>query len=259
LPRTDWTRPGRRDQTWPRAKTVDPDQVARFAALAEEWWNPDGKFRPLHKFNPIRRDFIVSRIERHFGRDRERSLAGIRILDVGCGAGLLCEPLAERGADVVGIDATARNIEIARWHAANSGLSIDYRHCLAEHVFEAGERFDVVLNTEVVEHVADPEQFMKDCCDLVGPSGIMVVATLNRTLRSFLQAIVGAEYLLRWLPRNTHDWRRFLRPTEIAAMAGRHGLETTEVKGVAYNPLADQWHLSRDPSVNYMLLAAKAS
>jgi 2-polyprenyl-6-hydroxyphenyl methylase/3-demethylubiquinone-9 3-methyltransferase len=251
----------RLDQTWPQAKTVDPEQVARFTALAEEWWNPDGKFRPLHKFNPIRRDFIVTRIAHHFGREPGpgATLAGLRILDVGCGAGLLCEPLAEHGAGVVGIDATARNIEIAKWHAAKSGLSIDYRHCLAEHVIETGERFDVVLNTEVVEHVADPEQFMKDCCDLVEPGGIMVVATLNRTLRSFLQAIVGAEYLLRWLPRNTHDWRRFLRPAEIAAMAGRHGLETTEVTGVAYNPLADQWHLSRDPGVNYMLLAAKAS
>ena len=249
----------RLDRPWTRSKTVDPTEVARFTALAEEWWNPVGKFRPIHKFNPVRRDYIVQRIARHFDRDTTHgaAFAGLRILDVGCGAGLLCEPLAELGAVVVGIDATARNIEIARWHAAKSGLSVDYRHCLAEHVIESGERFDVVLNTEVVEHVADPEQFMKECCDLVEPGGIMIVATLNRTLRSFLLAIVGAEYVLRWLPKGTHDWRRFLRPEEIAAMASRHGLETTEVAGVSFNPLTDRWRVSGDPGVNYMLLAAK--
>jgi len=246
---------------WPQSKTVDPNEIARFTALAEEWWNPNGKFRPIHRFNPVRRDYIIDRITRHFGwhgKDKA-DFNGLKILDVGCGAGLLCEPLAERGAQVVGIDATARNIEIARWHAAQRELDLDYRHCLAEHVVETGECFDVVLNTEVVEHVADPEQLMKECCDLVKPGGILVVATLNRTLRSFLLAIIGAEYLLRWLPKGTHDWRRFLRPDEVRGMMERHGVETSEVIGVAFNPIAGRWRLSSDSSVNYMLLAVKAA
>lgn len=244
---------------WPQSKTVDPKEIARFTALAEEWWNPNGKFRPIHRFNPVRLDYIVDRITRHFGRDGgdEAGFTGLKILDVGCGAGLLCEPLAERGAHIVGIDATARNIEIARWHAAQRGLDVDYRHCLAEHVLKTGERFDVVLNTEVVEHVADPEQLMKECADLVMPGGILVVATLNRTLRSFLLAIIGAEYLLRWLPKGTHDWKRFLRPDEVRGMIERHGLESREVTGVSFNPIADRWRLSGDSSVNYMLLASK--
>ncbi len=246
-------------QPWPRSKTVDPDEIARFTALAEEWWNPNGKFRPVHRFNPVRRDYIVDRVARHFRRDSEddAALAGLRILDVGCGAGLLCEPLAQRGAQVVGVDATARNIEIAHWHAAQRGLAVDYRHSLAEHVIETGERFDVVLNTEVIEHVADPEQLMKECCDLVKPGGIMIVATLNRTARAFLLAIVGAEYVLRWLPKGTHSWRRFLRPREISAMIGKSGLKTIEVSGVSFNPIFDRWRLSGDVSVNYMLLAEK--
>jgi len=243
----------------PQSKTVDPIEIARFTALAEEWWNPNGKFRPIHRFNPVRRDYIVDRITHHFGRDGkdEAGFTGLKILDVGCGAGLLCEPLAERGAQVVGIDATARNIEIARCHAAQRGLDLDYRHCLAEHVVETGERFDVVLNTEVVEHVADPQQLMKECCDLVTPGGILAVATLNRTLRSFLLAIIGAEYLLRWLPKGTHDWRRFLRPDEVRGMIGHHALETSEVTGVTFNPITNRWRLSSDSSVNYMLLAVK--
>lgn len=244
---------------WPQSKTVDPNEIARFTALAEEWWNPNGKFRPIHMFDPVRRDYIADRIARHFRRDSEdeAALAGLSILDVGCGAGLLCEPLAERGAHVVGIDATARNIEIARWHAAQSRLDVDYRHCLAEHVIETSERFDVVLNTEVIEHVADPERLMKECCDLVKPGGVMIVATLNRTLRSFLLAIIGAEYVLRWLPKGTHDWKRFLRPSEIGAMIEPHGLEVSDVTGVSFSPVASRWRLSGDTSVNYMLLAVK--
>lgn len=249
----------RLDQPWPRANTVDPNEIARFTALAEEWWNPAGRFRVMHRFNPVRRDYIVERIARHFRRDTTNAacFAGLRILDVGCGAGLLCEPLAERGAEVVGIDATARNVEIARWHAAERGLTVDYRHCLAEHLTETGERFDVVLNTEVVEHVADPEQLMSQCCDLVSPGGLLIIATLNRTLRAFLLAIVGAEYVLKWLPKGTHDWRRFLRPGEVRAMIGRNGLDTGEVVGVSFNPIANRWRLSNNSSVNYMLLATK--
>ncbi len=251
----------RLSQPWPHAETVDPEEIARFTALADEWWDPKGKFRPIHRFNPVRQDYILDRIARHFHRDRnhDAALSGLRILDVGCGAGLLCEPLAERGAKVVGIDATARNVEIARWHAAQSGLDIDYRHCLAEHVLEVGETFDVVLNTEVVEHVADPEQLMKECSELVKPNGIMIVATINRTLRSFALAIVGAEYVLKWLPKGTHDWRRFLRPDEIRSMIESRGLEINGLTGVSFNPVSGRWRLSRDVSVNYMLLAAKPS
>jgi 2-polyprenyl-6-hydroxyphenyl methylase/3-demethylubiquinone-9 3-methyltransferase len=242
-----------------RSETIDPAEIERFSALAEEWWSPDGKFRVVHKFNPVRRDFIVDRIARHFDRRLSAAIPfdGLKILDVGCGAGLLCEPMAEQGANVVGIDATERNVEVARWHAAQVGLSIDYRHCLAANLLAANERFDVVLNTEVIEHVADPEQFMRDCCQLVKPGGLMVVATLNRTLRAFLLAIVGAEYVLRWLPRGTHDWRRFLRPGEISGMLERHGLKTTHITGVTFNPIANHWRLSANASVNYMLVAEK--
>jgi 2-polyprenyl-6-hydroxyphenyl methylase/3-demethylubiquinone-9 3-methyltransferase len=244
-------------EPWPRSKTVDPEEIARFTAMAEEWWNPDGKFRPIHKFNPVRCAFVVDTLARHFSRNREdqAALAGIRILDVGCGAGLLSEPLAERGAGVVGIDPTARNIEIARWHAAQKGIGIEYRHCLAEHVLADGECFDAVLNTEVVEHVADPAQLMKECSGLIKPGGILVVATINRTLRSFALAIVGAEYLLSWLPKGTHDWRRFLRPNEIMGMLQAHGLDSTGTTGVSFNPVTGRWRLSGDTSVNYMLVA----
>ncbi|UCH75143.1 MAG: bifunctional 2-polyprenyl-6-hydroxyphenol methylase/3-demethylubiquinol 3-O-methyltransferase UbiG [Rhodospirillales bacterium] len=247
------------DSPWPESGTVDPKQIERFEKLAEEWWKPEGKFRVAHKFNAVRRDYLVSRIARHFGRNpgNEDTLSGVRILDVGCGAGLFCEPLAKRGAEVVGIDPTARNIEIARWHAAQEGLSIEYRHGLAEHVVATGERFDVVVNAEVVEHVADPQQLMKDCGDLVKPGGLLLVATLNRTARAFLLAIVGAEYVLRWLPKGTHEWHRFLRPDEIRGMLRRSGLRTTEIVGVSYSPIADRWRLSRDTGVNFMLLAAK--
>ena len=249
----------RLNQPWLHAKTVEPVEIARFAVLAEEWWNPNGKFGPIHRFNPVRRDYIFDRIAGHFyrGRNHDAALTGLRILDVGCRAGLLCKPLAERGADIVGIDATARNIEIAHWHAAQSSLDIDYRHCLAEHVLDAGETFDVVLNTEVVEHVNNPEQLMKECSALVKPGGAMIVATINRTLRSFMLAIIGAEYVLKWLPKGTHDWRRFLRPDEVRCMVEAHDLVLNELMGISFNPFTRSWRLSGDTSVNYMLLAVK--
>jgi len=239
--------------------TVDPAEIARFTSLAKEWWDPNGKFRAIHKFNPVRRDYILNSISNHYGRNvsDRRTLVGLDILDVGCGAGLLCEPLAEVGAHVVGIDATARNVDVARLHALEQALPIDYRHCLAENVHESGQRFDVVLNTEVIEHVANPEQLMADCAALVKPGGIMIVATLNRTVRAFVLAIVGAEYILRWLPTGTHDWRRFLRPKEISDMLDCHGLETQDVRGVSFNPFSNRWRLSNDDHVNYMLLAVK--
>ena len=239
--------------------SVDPGEVAKFAAMAEEWWDPGGKFRPLHKLNPTRLRFIRDRIADRFGRDPldERPLAGLTILDIGCGGGLLAEPLTRLGARVTGIDASERNLGVARSHAAQGGLDIDYRHATAEDLAAAGEAFDVVLNMEVVEHVADVAGFMAASARLVKPGGAMVVATLNRTPKSFLLAIVGAEYVLRWLPRGTHDWRRFPRPSELAAVLRDQGLEIEEMTGVVYNPLADRWRLARDLDVNYMLLAVR--
>ncbi len=249
----------RLDRPWPQAKTVDPVEIERFTALADEWWNPAGKFRRIHEFNAVRRDVILEAIAAHFalGASDHANLNGLRVMDVGCGAGLLCEPLASQGAQVTGIDATARNIEIARHHAAESGLPVTYRHCLAEHIVAEGKTFDVVLNTEVIEHVADPALLMEDCSRLLAPGGLMIVATLSRTLRSFLVAIVGAEYILGWLPKGTHDWRRFLQPREIEARIEPHGLHAETVVGVSFNPLTRRWGRSKDSSVNYMLIASK--
>jgi len=240
--------------------SVDDGEVARFAAMAETWWDPDGPFRPLHRVNPTRLRFVRDRLAAHFGRDPlgPAPLAGLRLLDIGCGGGLLCEPLARLGAETVGIDASEKNIAIARNHAVQSGLAIEYRHATAEALAAEGARFDAVLNLEVVEHVADVESFMTACCALVAPGGATVVATLNRTPKSFALAILGAEYVLNWLPRGTHDWRRFLRPSEVAAHLRRQGLTVAEIAGVTYGPLTGEWRLSRDPSVNYMIFATRA-
>ncbi len=242
------------------ASSVDPDEVAKFAAQAEAWWDPEGKFRPLHRLNPTRLRFIRDRVCAHLGRDplAPRPLAGLRILDVGCGGGLVCEPLARLGAQVTGIDAAPESIRIAAQHAAEGGLDIDYRNQYAEDLAAAGESFDVVLNLEVVEHVADLDAFLEACAALVAPGGASVIATLNRTPKSYMLAIVGAEYLLRWLPRGTHDWRKFVRPSELAAHLRRNGLTVAEMTGVAYNALSDAWRLSRDLEVNYLVFAVKA-
>jgi 2-polyprenyl-6-hydroxyphenyl methylase/3-demethylubiquinone-9 3-methyltransferase len=247
------------DEPWDKTANVDPAEIDRFEALADEWWNPSGKFRAVHKFNEARLHFIIQRIISHFrlAPDREPLIEGLKILDVGCGAGLVSEPLAASGATVIGIDATSRNVETARNHAVQSGYNIDYRHCLAEHVLETDDRFDVVLNLEVIEHVTNPNQLMSECCRLLNPGGLMIVATLNRTLRSFLIAIIGAEYFLRWLPIGTHDWQKFLRPQEITDMLTPHGLVNCETIGVNYNPLIRRWRLSDNSSVNYLLVAQK--
>ncbi len=239
--------------------SVDPAEIAKFSALAEEWWDPAGKFRPLHKLNPTRLAFVRDRIAEHFGRDplAERPLAGLSLLDIGCGGGLLAEPLCRLGAEVTGIDASERNIKVALLHAAESGLAIDYRHAAAEDLAGAGARFDAVLNMEVVEHVADLGAFLAASGALVKPGGAMVVATLNRTPKAFLLGIVGAEYLLRWLPPGTHDWRRFVRPSELARELAAGGLTVTEIAGMAYNPLTDEWRLARDTAVNYIVFAVK--
>ena len=242
-----------------QAASIDTQEVAKFSAMAEAWWDPNGKFRPLHQLNPVRLRFVRDRVCAHLGRDplSERPLEGLRVLDVGCGGGLLCEPLTRLGARVTGIDAAEKNIRIAALHAGQSGLKIDYRHAAAEDLAAAGESFDVVLNMEVVEHVADVAGFLAACGALVAPGGASVVATLNRTPKSFMLAIVGAEYVLRWLPRGTHDWRRFLRPSELVRHLRPAGLEVTEITGVVYDPIVARWRLSRDLGVNYMLFAVK--
>src|SRR5947208_10671483 len=232
----------------PGGSTIDAAEVARFAALADTWWDPAGKMGMLHKFNPVRLGFIKEAACRRFSRDPKRldSLTGLRVLDIGCGGGLLGEPIARLGAAVVGADPAGANIEAARVHAGREGLSIDYRATTAEALADAGERFDVVLAMEVVEHVADLALFVKRCAEMVKPGGLMITATINRTLKSFALAIVGAEYILRWLPRGTHQWDKFVRPGELEAALTAHGLQVSEETGVIYNLLADRWQISTD-------------
>lgn len=241
------------------ATTVNDAEVAKFTAMAEQWWDPKGKFKPLHKFNPVRLSYIRDNLVRHFGRDPSsiRPFEGISILDVGCGGGLLCEPLTRLGAKVTGIDAAERNIRIAQIHAEQSGLDIDYRATTSEALVAAGEKYDVVLNMEVVEHVDNVPLYMKSCADLVAPGGLMFTATLNRTARSWALAVIGAEYILRWLPRGTHDWKKFLTPEEITAQLRRNGLSVIDETGVTFNPIADSWGLSPDMAINYMILAER--
>jgi len=239
--------------------TVDQAEVERFAALAAEWWDPRGKMAVLHTFNPVRLGFIKEAACRRFDRDPKRldALAGLRILDIGCGGGLLSEPLARLGAAVVGADPAEANVAAAKLHAEEAGVAVDYRATTAETLADAGERFDVVLAMEVVEHVADLGLFIKRCTEMVRPGGLMVTATLNRTLKSFALAIVGAEYVLRWLPRGTHRWDKFITPNELETVLERNGLAVTDETGVIYDLLADRWRLSRDMDVNYMVTAEK--
>jgi 2-polyprenyl-6-hydroxyphenyl methylase / 3-demethylubiquinone-9 3-methyltransferase len=241
--------------------TIDAAEVARFAALADTWWDPAGKMGMLHKFNPVRLGFIKEAACRRFSRDPKRldSLAGLRVLDIGCGGGLLSEPIARLGAAVVGADPAEANIEAAKVHAGRESLPIDYRATTAEALADAGERFEVVLAMEVVEHVADLTLFVNRCAEMVKPGGLMVVATLNRTIKSFALAIVGAEYVLRWLPRGTHQWDKFVTPNELEIALEKSGMAMTQETGVIYNLLADRWQLSTDMDVNYMVAAEKAA
>jgi 2-polyprenyl-6-hydroxyphenyl methylase/3-demethylubiquinone-9 3-methyltransferase len=240
--------------------TVDAAEVARFSAYAAEWWDPRGKMAMLHRFNPVRLAFIKQSACRHFERDERRldALAGLRVLDIGCGGGILSEPLARLGAEVVGADPSQTNIEAAKLHASEVGIVVDYRATTAEGLADEGERFDLVLAMEVVEHVADLGLFIGRCAEMVKPGGLMITATLNRTLKSFALAIVGAEYVLRWLPRGTHQWDKFVTPNELEAALERHGLRVIDETGVIYNLLADRWQLSTDMDVNYMVVAARA-
>ena len=241
--------------------TVDEREVARFSALADEWWNPRGKMAVLHKFNPVRLAYIRDAACKRFDRNPKQldCLNGLRILDIGCGGGILCEPLARLGAAMVGADPAERNIAAAKLHAGQSELAIDYRATTAEALADAGERFDIVLAMEVVEHVADVKLFVARCAEMVNPGGLMIAATINRTMKSFALAIVGAEYVLRWLPRGTHQWDKFVTPDELEIAMERAGLRTGDERGVIYNLLADRWELSTDTDVNYMVLAERAA
>jgi 2-polyprenyl-6-hydroxyphenyl methylase/3-demethylubiquinone-9 3-methyltransferase len=239
--------------------TLDAAEVEKFSRLSKEWWNPRGKMGVLHKFNPVRLSYIREQVARHFGRDPRAvdCLKGLRLLDIGCGGGLLSEPLARQGASVVGADPARTNIEVCKLHMAESGIAVDYRCTTAEDLADAGERFDVVLAMEVVEHVADVGLFVARCAEMVKPGGLMFAATINRTAKSFALAIVGAEYVLRWLPRGTHEWSKFVTPAELEAALARGGMDVIDTQGVFYNLFADAWQLSRDTDVNYMLVASK--
>jgi 2-polyprenyl-6-hydroxyphenyl methylase / 3-demethylubiquinone-9 3-methyltransferase len=241
--------------------TASADEVARFAAVADAWWDPAGEFRPLHRLNPTRIAYIRDRIAGHFGRDSlaPRPLSGLRILDVGCGGGLVAEPMARLGAAVTGIDADQRGVHIAEAHARKSGLAITYRCALPEDLLRAHDSpFDAVVSMEVVEHVTDPDAFLSICAALLRPGGVLVLSTINRTLKSLALAKIGAEYILRWVPPGTHDWRKFVRPSELAAGLRRCGMRIEDVTGMRYDPLADRWSLSTtDLDVNYLISATR--
>ena len=241
--------------------SVDPAEIAKFQAMATEWWDPNGKFKPLHMLNPCRLDYITQQIAEEFDRDlaSEAPFLGLRILDIGCGGGLLCEPMARLGATVVGVDAAERNIPVATTHAEQSGLTITYRHDTAEALVDEGAEFDVVLNMEVVEHVEGPLEYLTACQRLLKSGGIMICSTINRNAKSFAMAIVGAEYIMRWLPKGTHDWSKFITPDELFTLIKNAGLDPVDRKGFVFNPISWQWRLSdRDLSVNYVTTSIKA-
>jgi len=242
------------------ASSIDPAEVETFSKIAAEWWDPKGKFAPLHKFNPVRLGFIRDQALYRFGRDGQarRPFEGLRLLDIGCGGGLLCEPMTRLGFAVTGVDASARNIATAAQHAAEQGLSIDYRASTAEDLLAAGEPpFDVILNMEVIEHVANPEAYLRDCAKLLKPGGLMIVATLNRTLKALALAKVGAEYILRWLPMGAHDWSKFLKPQEIRDFLAQEPVVVDGPFGVVFNPLSGRWTESPDTDVNYMMTVVR--
>ncbi len=244
----------------PVTPSIDPAEVAKFSAMAADWWNPNGKFKPLHRFNPTRLKFIRETSERHFAlAPRQlRPLEGLRLLDIGCGGGLVSEPMARLGASVTGVDASEANIKTALTHASEQGLKIDYRAGTAEGLLASGETlFDIVLNMEVVEHVADPAQFLMDTARLVHPGGLMIVATLNKTAKALATAVIGAEYILRWLPPGTHDWSKFLAPEDVTGPLASAGMDVDAPIGVSFQPLSGAWKLSDDLSVNYMVVARR--
>ncbi len=240
--------------------SVDPAEVERFSRIAAEWWDPKGKFAPLHRFNPVRLAFIRDQALYRFGRDgaARRPFEGLRLLDIGCGGGLLSEPMCRLGFQVTAVDASERNIATASTHAAEQGLSIDYRASTAEQLLASGEPpFDVILNMEVIEHVADPREYLRTCASLLKPGGLMIVATLNRTLKAFALAKVGAEYVLRWLPVGTHDWTKFLKPEELRRFLDGQAVVVDGPFGVVFDPITGRWSQSHDVDVNYMMTVAR--
>lgn len=239
--------------------TLDPEEIARFGAMADEWWDPTGKFRPLHKISPARLGYFREQICQHFHRDEKSAdaLKGLTLIDIGCGGGLVAEPMARQGATVTGIDPGEANINAASLHAERGGIEIDYRACRAEDVLEAGETFDIVFLLEVVEHVPDVPAFVEMAAKLLSPGGLMILSTINRTGKAFALAIVGAEYVLRWLPRGTHQWNRFVKPQELTKCLSAAGLTPGSSAGLVYNPLTDCWKISRDTDVNYFLTASR--
>jgi 2-polyprenyl-6-hydroxyphenyl methylase / 3-demethylubiquinone-9 3-methyltransferase len=243
------------------APSLDPSEVEKFSKMAAEWWNPKGKFGVLHVFNPVRLQFIKEQVCARMGRDplERRPFEGLRFLDIGCGGGLLTEPMARLGASIVGVDPSEKNIKTASVHAQEVGLEIDYRVGTAEDLAGAGEQFDVILNMEVIEHVHDPRAFAATCSAMLKPQGLMFVATLNRTFKSFGLAIVGAEYVLGWLPKGTHQWEKFITPAELKSWLGENSVTVKAETGVTYRPFSRDWRVSRDMDVNYMLLGEKAA
>lgn len=238
--------------------SVNPDEVAKFSALADQWWDEKGKFKPLHVFNPVRISYIRDKAIEHFGdRPLAKPLEGLSLLDIGCGGGLLCEPMRRLGAEVTGIDASQANIKTAAWHADESKLAIEYQAVSAETLAKTGRTFDIVLNMEVIEHVADIASFMQATAVLLKPGGMLVMATLNRTIKSYALAIIGAEYILRWLPKRTHDWHAFVKPAELNDYLEKEGLRIRQMKGVTYRPLTQSWALSDNIDVNYMVYVVK--
>ncbi len=244
----------------PSTPSIDADEVAKFSAMAADWWNPIGKFKPLHRFNPVRLKFIREAAEAHFAipAQKLKPLEGLRLLDIGCGGGLVCEPMARLGAKVTGVDASEANIKTALTHAREQGLEIDYRAGTAEGLIDSGEApFDIVLNLEVVEHVADAHQFLVDTASLVRPGGLMIVASLNRTAKALATAVIGAEYILGWLPRGTHDWSKFVTPEEVRMALQAAGMQPEPATGVSYKPLSGAWVLSDDTAVNFMVVSTR--
>jgi len=243
-----------------QTRTVDPAELAKFEAMAAEWWDPNGKFRPLHLMNPCRLDYITKQIAAEFNRNLAEPMPfkGLLIIDIGCGGGLLSEPLTRLGADVLGADAAEKNIKVAKLHAEQDGLKIDYRAVTAEALADAGERFDVVVNMEVVEHVADPQDYLMECSNLLKPGGLHICSTINRNAKSFTMAIIGAEYVMRWLPKGTHEWNKFISPDELFEFIEKAGMQPIDRKGFVFNPISWSWKISdSDLSVNYVTAAKK--
>ena len=238
--------------------TINKDEIQKFSKLAEEWWDVEGKFKPLHRFNPIRIEHILELCSYNFGFDlkNNKPLKNLKILDIGCGGGLISEPMARLGAEVTGIDASSKNIEIAKIHSKKSNLNIKYLNCSPEKMSDKN-KFDIVLNLEVVEHVENLDLYLQSCSQLIKSGGLMFTATLNRTFTSYIKAIIGAEYVLRWLPIGTHDWNKFLKPEELEKKFFDHNVSTKEISGLNFNPFLNKWSKSQNLSVNYIIIGEK--